>query len=116
MKAASDGVKKADAVDAKNAADAKEVAATNQPSPHSVLAVAVPSPPISPTTSLPATFPYQLVLPSPPATTGFVSAAAPPHTKGSVAVHPPWGIGRPRGPRRARPVQVRRAVKPIPSR
>ncbi|XP_066396323.1 protein MEI2-like 6 [Miscanthus floridulus] len=91
----------------KAAADAKDAAATNQPSPRSVLAVAAPSPPISPTTSLPTSFPYQLVLPAPPP----ASAAAPSPTEGSVAVRPPQR----RGPRRARPasrVAVRRTVKP----
>ncbi|XP_066394708.1 protein MEI2-like 6 [Miscanthus floridulus] len=100
----------------KAAGDAKE-AATNQPSPRSVLAVAAPSPPISPTTSLPTSFPYQLVLPAPPtAKAGFDSAAAPPPAEGSVAVRPPQRRGRLlRGPRRARPasrVLVRRTVKP----
>lgn len=101
----------------KAAADAKDAAATNQPSPRSVLAVAAPSPPISPTTSLPTSFPYQLVLPAPPtATAGVASAAAPYPAEASVAVRPPQRRGRRlRGPRRARPastVQVRRTVKP----
>ncbi|CAD6224110.1 unnamed protein product [Miscanthus lutarioriparius] len=96
----------------KAAADAKDAAATNQPSPRSVLAVAAPSPPISPTTSLPSSFPYQLVLPAPPP----ASAAAPSPAEGSVAVRPPQRRGRRlRGPSRARPasrVLVRRTVKP----
>ncbi|KAG0544589.1 hypothetical protein BDA96_02G288700 [Sorghum bicolor] len=103
----------------KSAADAKEAAATNQPSPRSVLAVAVPSPPISPTTSLPTSFPYQLVLPTaPPAdAAGVAYTAAPSHAEGSVAIiRPPQRPRRrPRGPRRARPASrahVRHAVKP----
>jgi len=77
---------------------------------------AAPSPSISPLTSLPTWFPYQLVLPTPPATSGMASATVPSPAKGSVAVHPPQRRRLLCGPRRVWPasrVQVRRAFMPV---
>nr|ACG42804.1 RNA recognition motif 2 family protein [Zea mays] len=64
-------------------------AATNQPSPRSVLAVT--SPPISPTTSLPTSFPYRLAPPAPPPTAGHAAPTPPPTAKRSVAARPRHG-------------------------
>jgi hypothetical protein len=67
-------------------------------------------------TSLPTWFPYQLVLPTPPATSGMASATVPSPAKGSVAVHPPQRRRLLCGPRRVWPasrVQVRRAFMPV---
>ncbi|RLM84864.1 hypothetical protein C2845_PM04G21100 [Panicum miliaceum] len=90
---------------------AGEEAAANEPSPRSVLVAT--SPPISPTTSLPSSFPLPCL---PPATAALAPSTEPPksaeHGTGSMPAGPPK-MRRRRGPRRAQPAprgEVRRGV------
>ncbi|RLN35290.1 hypothetical protein C2845_PM03G04200 [Panicum miliaceum] len=92
---------------------AGEEAAANEPSPRSVLVAT--SPPISPTTSLPSSYPLPCL---PPATAALAPPTeAPPHNAEHGACSMPAGspkMRRRRGPRRAQPApggDVRRGVR-----
>ncbi|KAK8460202.1 hypothetical protein SEVIR_2G295600v4 [Setaria viridis] len=76
----------------------------NEPSPRSVLVTS--SPPVSPTTSLPSSFPLPCL---PPATAALAPPTVPPHTAELGTASPTVGL-----PRRRRPRGPRRVQRPAP--